>query len=149
MGSADRGPTRTTAPSRLNSRRRPGLLPRLPSSVGNPVPRCRDQHLPQPSWIQRNPLLAGLLVVLPGRGWGMIFGRPRRVRTTEGASEQAAGGARSNGMLLLLMVMGGGALWWYMRSRRTPAPNFSGSSHECRGSLPGRIVQCRFGDGGC
>ncbi len=60
----------------------------------------------------------------------MIFGATdSSARTNEaGEGEQAAGGSGSNGMLLLLMVLGAGALWWYMRSRRTPAPNFSGLS---------------------
>ena len=100
----------------------------------------------QPSWIQRNPLLAGIAGGLAGTWLGhMIFGATETsARTTEGAEgEQAAGGAGSNGMLLLLMVMGGGALWWYMRSRRTPAPNFSGSARVPRAVLswPNRLVQ--------
>ncbi|MBS0180295.1 MAG: TIM44-like domain-containing protein [Nitrospira sp.] len=109
---------------------RPSATP-PPSSVGNPSPMSRPAPAAQPSWIQRNPLLAGIAGGLAGTWLGhMIFGATETsARTTEGAEgEQAAGGAGSNGMLLLLMVMGGGALWWYMRSRRTPAPNFSGLS---------------------
>lgn len=75
--------------------------------------------------------MAGIAGGLAGTWLGhMIFGASdSSARTTEGSEgEQAAGGSNSSGMLLLLMVMGGGALWWYMRSRRTPAPNFSGLS---------------------
>lgn len=107
---------------------RPSATP--PSSaVGSPSGASRPAPAAQPSWIQRNPLLAGIAGGLAGTWLGhMIFGATdTSARTTEGAEgEQAAAGGGSNGMLLLLMVMGGGALWWYMRSRRTPAPNFSG-----------------------
>lgn len=61
----------------------------------------------------------------------MIFGATDSSARMNEAGEQIgeggqAAGAGSNGMLLLLMVMGAGALWWYMRSRRTPAPDFTG-----------------------
>ena len=104
-----------------------------PSTASRPAPAA------QPSWFQRNPLLAGIAGGLAGTWLGhMIFGATdTSARTTEGGEgEQAAAGAGSSGMLLLLMVMGGGALWWYMRSRRTPAPNFSGLfANQCRERL--------------
>lgn len=110
---------------------RPSTAP-PPSAVGNPSAQSRPASpAAQPSWIQRNPLLAGIAGGLAGSWLGhMIFGATdSSARTTEGGEgEQSAGGSGSNGMLLLLMVMGAGGLWWYMRSRRTPAPNFSGLS---------------------
>ncbi|MCS6297943.1 MAG: TIM44-like domain-containing protein [Nitrospira sp.] len=109
---------------------RPSTTPPT-SAVGNPSAPSRPAPAAQPSWIQRNPLLAGIAGGLAGSWLGhMIFGATdSSARTTEGGEgEQAAGGSGSNGMLLLLMVMGAGGLWWYMRSRRTPAPNFSGLS---------------------
>lgn len=109
---------------------RPSATP-PPSVAGSPSPASRPAPAAQPSWFQRNPLLAGIAGGLAGSWLGhMIFGATdSSARTTEaGEGEQAAGGSGSNGMLLLLMVLGAGGLWWYMRSRRTPAPNFSGLS---------------------
>jgi len=109
---------------------RPSTAP-PPSMAGSPSTASRPAPAAQPSWFQRNPLLAGIAGGLAGTWLGhMIFGATdSSARTTEGGEgEQAAGASGPNGMLLLLMVMGGGALWWYMRSRRTPAPNFSGLS---------------------
>ncbi len=105
---------------------RPSSAP-PPSAASDPA--ARPAPAAQGSWFQRNPLLAGIAGGLAGTWLGhLIFGATdSSARTTEaGQGEQAAGGAGSNGMLLLLMVMGAGALWWYMRSRRTPAPNFTG-----------------------
>lgn len=103
-----------------------------PSMTTNPASTARPAPAAQGSWFQRNPLLAGIAGGLAGTWLGhMIFGATdSSARTTE-AGEQVgehgqAAGAGSNGMLLLLMIMGAGALWWYLRSRRTPAPNFTG-----------------------
>lgn len=117
------------------------------SAVGG---ASRPAPAAQPSWIQRNPLLAGIAGGLAGTWLGhMIFGATdTSARTTEGAEgDQPAPGAGSNGMLLLLMVMGGGALWWYMRSRRTPAPNFSGLARTsaASGSLLAESSGARLG----
>lgn len=95
-------------------------------------PASRPAPASQGSWVQRNPLLAGLAAGLAGTWLGhMIFGATESsARTTEGgeASGETGQASGGNGMLLLLMVMGAGGLWWFMRSRRTPAPNFSGLS---------------------
>ena len=103
-----------------------------PSVASGQASTPRPAPAAQGSWFQRNPLLAGIAGGLAGTWLGhMIFGATESsARTTEtgeqvGENGQAAG-AGSNGMLLLLMVMGAGALWWYLRSRRTPAPNFTG-----------------------
>ena len=42
----------------------------------------------------------------------------------DGGSEPSGSG--SPGLLVLLMLLGGGAVYYFMRSRRTPAPDFSG-----------------------
>ncbi|HQR14852.1 MAG TPA: TIM44-like domain-containing protein [Nitrospira sp.] len=128
---------------------RPSATP-PPSMAGNPATASRPAPAAQPSWFQRNPLLAGIAGGLAGTWLGhMIFGATdTSARTTDGAEgEQAAGGSGSNGMLLLLMVMGGGALWWYMRSRRIPAPNFSGLSRTsaASGSLLAESSRAGFG----
>lgn len=120
------------------------------SAVGGASSASRPAPAAQPSWIQRNPLLAGIAGGLAGTWLGhMIFGATdTSARTTDGAEgEQAAAGAGSNGLLLLLMVMGGGALWWYMRSRRTPAPNFAGLARTsaARGSLLADSSGARLG----
>ncbi len=128
---------------------RPSATP-PPSVAGSPSTASRPAPAAQPSWFQRNPLLAGIAGGLAGTWLGhMIFGATdTSARTTEGAEgEQAAGGGGSNGMLLLLMLMGGGALWWYMRSRRTPAPNFAGLSRSsaASGSLLAESTRSGFG----
>ncbi len=89
----------------------------------------------QPSFLQRNPLLAGIAGGIAGSWLGhMIFGATdSSARTNEageqvGENAQTAGASGSNWMLLLLMVMGAGALYYYLKGRRTPAPDFSGIS---------------------
>ena len=136
-------------PIEQSSTARPAATP-PPSMAGNPSPAARPAPAAQPSWFQRNPLLAGIAGGLAGTWLGhMIFGATdTSARATEGGEgEQAAGGSNSSGMLLLLMVMGGGALWWYMRSRRTPAPNFSGLSRTtaANGSLLSQSSLSGFG----
>jgi len=108
---------------------RPSTAP-PPAVASGPAPRPAPAS--QGSWVQRNPLLAGLAAGLAGTWLGhMIFGATESsARTTEGgeASGETGQAPGGNGLLLLLMVMGAGGLWWFMRSRRTPAPNFSGLS---------------------
>lgn len=138
-----------TKPIEQSTTARPSATP-PPSMAGNPATASRPAPAAQPSWFQRNPLLAGIAGGLAGTWLGhMIFGATdTSARTTDGAEgEQAAGGSGSNGMLLLLMVMGGGALWWYMRSRRIPAPNFSGLSRTsaASGSLLAESSRAGFG----
>lgn len=128
---------------------RPSTAP-PPSTVGSASSTSRPAPAAQPSWIQRNPLLAGIAGGLAGTWLGhMIFGATdTSARTTEGGEgEQAAAGGGSNGLLLLLLMMGGGALWWYMRSRRTPAPNFAGLSRTsaASGSLLAESSHAGFG----
>lgn len=127
---------------------RPSTAP--PPSVAS-GPASRPAPASQGSWVQRNPLLAGLAAGLAGTWLGhMIFGATESsARTTEagevvGDNGQASGG---NGMLLLLMVMGVGGLWWFMRSRRTPAPNFSGLSRSSAVSGSLLVESSRVGVG--
>jgi predicted lipid-binding transport protein (Tim44 family) len=82
----------------------------------------------------------------------MIFGATDSSARTNEAGEPVGdngqpGAPGSNGMLLLLMVLGAGGLWWFMRSRRTPAPNFSGLSRSglVSGSLLAESSQSRVG----
>lgn len=86
----------------------------------------------QPSFLQRNPLLAGIAGGLAGSWIGhMLFGATdSSAKTAEpgeqiGGTEQAAGSSSSTGILLILMLVGAGALLYFMKVRR-PIPNFSG-----------------------
>ena len=98
-------------------------------------PAAQQTPSAQPSWLQRNPLLAGIAGGIAGSWIGhMIFGATdssaRTAENGEGgvSSEQTAGPSGPNWMLLLLMVMGAGGLYYYFKGRRTPAPDFSGIS---------------------
>ncbi|HVG03062.1 MAG TPA: hypothetical protein VM842_09230, partial [Nitrospira sp.] len=102
-----------------------------PSSASN-TPATQPPTA-QPSWLQRNPLLAGIAGGIAGSWIGhMIFGATdSNARTTEngenGANGDQGGGASGpNWMLILLMIMGAGGLYYYFKGRRTPAPDFSG-----------------------
>ena len=105
-----------------------------PSMASGPASTTRPTPAAQPSWLQRNPLLAGIAGGLAGSWIGhMLFGATdSSARTNEageqvGENGQSAGSSGPSGMLILLMLMGAGALFFYMRSRKTAvAPNFSG-----------------------
>ena len=113
-----------------------------PSVASGPSAASRPAPAAQPSWIQRNPLLAGIAGGLAGSWIGhMLFGATdSSARTNEageqvGENGQAAGSSGPSGMLILLMLMGAGALFFYLRSRRTVvAPDFSGISRSTAGS---------------
>jgi predicted lipid-binding transport protein (Tim44 family) len=103
------------------------------TTAGGPAPTAQPAPAAQPSFLQRNPLLAGIAGGIAGSWIGhMIFGATdSSARTNEageqiGENAQTAGASGPSGMLILLMLMGAGALYFYMRSRRTPAPDFSG-----------------------
>jgi predicted lipid-binding transport protein (Tim44 family) len=87
----------------------------------------------QPSFLQRNPLLAGIAGGLAGSWIGhMLFGATdSNAKTNEagehvGAIDQTAGASSSTGMLLLLMLLGAGTLYYVLKGRRSSTPDFSG-----------------------
>jgi predicted lipid-binding transport protein (Tim44 family) len=111
-----------------------------PASASN-SPAAQKAPAAQPSWLQRNPLLAGIAGGIAGSWIGhMIFGATdSSARTTENGEagtngEQAAGSSGPNWMLILLMLMGAGGLYYYFKGRRTPAPDFSGLSRSTSAS---------------
>lgn len=59
----------------------------------------------------------------------MLFGATdSSARVSEDArdGESAPSGFGSPGLLMLIMLLGAGAVYYFMRTRRTPEPNFSG-----------------------
>lgn len=84
----------------------------------------------QPSFLQRHPLLAGIAGGIAGSWIGhMLFGATdSSARVSEEArdGESAPSGFGSPGLLVLLMLFGAGAVYYFMRTRRTPEPDFSG-----------------------
>jgi hypothetical protein len=87
----------------------------------------------QPSFMQRNPLLAGLAAGIAGSYIGnMLFGATdSSARTNDageqvGQTDQTAGASSSTGILLILMLLGAGAFYYFLRVRRSPTPDFSG-----------------------
>ena len=104
-----------------------------PSVASGPASTARPTPAAQPSWIQRNPLLAGIAGGLAGSWIGhMLFGATDSSARTNEAGEQVgetgqAGASGPSGMFILLMLMGAGALFFYLRSRKPAvAPDFSG-----------------------
>ncbi len=90
-----------------------------------------------PSWLQRNPLLAGIAGGLAGTWIGhMLFGATESsAKTTD--TEEPASPSNSFGLIFLVMLLGAGALYYFKRVRQTPAPVFTGLSRStaARGSL--------------
>jgi predicted lipid-binding transport protein (Tim44 family) len=117
-----------------------------PSSASNsPAPTAQQAPTMQPSFMQRNPLLAGLAAGFAGSWIGhMLFGATdSSARTTEtgeqvGQTDTTAGASSSPGILLLLMLLGAGAFYYFLRVRRSPAPDFFGltRSTALSGTLP-------------
>ena len=105
----------------------PQSAPTSAGSTAQPAPAM------QPSFMQRNPLLAGLAAGVAGSYIGhMLFGATESSARTTDAAEQAGEtgktdtGFGSTGILLILMLLGAGAFYYFMRVRRSPAPDFSG-----------------------
>ena len=103
-----------------------------PSATGGQTPMAQPVPARQPSFMQRNPLLAGLAAGVAGSWIGhMLFGATDSVASTTAAGEQVGetspttGGASSTGILLLLILLGAGAFFYFMKVRR-PVPDFSG-----------------------
>ena len=96
------------------------------------------QPATSPSWLQRNPLLAGIAGGLAGTWIGhMLFGATESSAKTTDTEEPASSSSSSFGMILILMMIGAGAFYYFKKSRRTAAPVFSGLSQNTamRGSL--------------
>ena len=114
-----------------------------PSTAPPPQAASTPTHQPAPaapaSWWQRNPLLAGIAGGLAGTWLGhMLFGATdSSAKTTDAEPGSAPASSNSFGLLLLLMVVGAGALYFFRKSKRAPAPVFTGLSRSTatRGSL--------------
>jgi predicted lipid-binding transport protein (Tim44 family) len=102
-----------------------------PSASSSQAPMAQLAPAMQPSFMQRNPLLAGLAAGIAGSYIGnMLFGATNSsaATTTEtGEASPASGGFGSTGILLILMLLGAGAFYYFLKVRR-PAPDFSGIS---------------------
>lgn len=99
------------------------------SAPGSPAPTAQPTPARQPSFLQRNPLLAGLAAGLAGSWIGhLLFGATdSSAKTNEaGEAETTAGASSSTGILFLLMLLGAGAFYFILKSRRSPVPDFSG-----------------------
>ena len=115
------------------------------SAPASTAPTAQPTPAMQPSFMQRNPLLAGLAAGVAGSYIGhMLFGATdSSARTTDagehvGETDQPAGAFSSTGILLILMLLGAGAFYYFLKVRRSPTPDFSGitRSSTFSGSLP-------------
>ena len=112
-----------------------------PASAG-PASTAQPSPAMQPSFMQRNPLLAGLAAGLAGSWIGhMLFGATdSSARTTEAgeSTSKTDEGSGSTGILLFLILLGAGAFYYFLRVRRLPTPDFSGitRSSTFNGILP-------------
>jgi len=115
------------------------------SAPGSPAQTAQPAPAMQPSFMQRNPLLAGLAAGVAGSYIGhMLFGATDSMARTNDAGEpvgqidQPAGASSSTGILLILMLLGAGAFYYFLKVRRSPTPDFSGltRSSAFSGTLP-------------
>ena len=115
------------------------------SAPGSAAPNAQPAPAMQPSFMQRNPLLAGLAAGIAGSYIGhMLFGATDSIARTNDAGEQVgqtdqtAGASNSTGILLILMLLGAGAFYYFLKVRRPPLPDFSGISRSSTfsGTLP-------------
>ena len=105
-----------------------------PPAASSQAPTAQPASAPQPSFLQRHPLMAGVAAGVAGSWIGhMLFGATdSSAKTNEageqvGATGQTAGGSDFTS-ILLLMLLAGGALYYFLKVRRTPAPVLSGLS---------------------
>ena len=103
-----------------------------PSASNSQAPMAQPTSTRQPSFMQRNPLLAGLAAGIAGSYIGnMLFGATNSSASTTDAGKQVgeaattAGSSSSTGILLILMLLGAGAFFYFLKVRR-PVPDFSG-----------------------
>src|SRR5262249_8041479 len=115
------------------------------SASGSPTPTAQPTPAMQPSFLQRNPLLAGLAAGVMGSYIGhMLFGATdSSARTTETGAQvaetnQSGEAFGSTGILLILMLLGAGVFYYFVRVRRSPTPDFSGMTRSAtfNGNLP-------------
>lgn len=102
------------------------------SAPAGQAPTPQPTPARQPSFLQRNPLLAGIAGGLAGSWIGhMLFGATESSAKTNEAGEpvaetnQSAGASSSTGILLFLILLGAGTLLYFLKVRR-PVPDFSG-----------------------
>jgi len=107
--------------------------PKPATTAPQQAPTAQPAPATQPSFLHRNPLLAGIAGGLAGSWLGhMLFGATESsAKTTEagepvGETSQAAGASSSTGILLFLMLLGAGILFYFLKVRRSPVPDFSG-----------------------
>ncbi len=108
-----------------------------PSAASSQAPMAQPAPAGQPSFMQRNPLLAGLAAGVAGSYIGhLLFGATDSSASTTNAGEQVgeaatasttAGTSSSTGILLILMLLGAGAFFYFLKVRR-PVPDFSGTT---------------------
>lgn len=102
------------------------------SATTSPAPVAQPTPASQSSFLQRNPLLAGIAGGLAGSWIGhMLFGATESSAKSNEAGDaatQTAGGSSNSGLLLFLMVLGAGAAYYFLKVRRTPVPVLSGIS---------------------
>lgn len=117
-----------------------------PPQAATPPSTAQSTPATPSSWLQRNPIMTGLMAGIAGSWIGhMIFGATESSARTGEAGDQTgepgqpAGSSGPNGMLLLLlMLMGGGMLYYVLKGRRQTAPVFSGISRS--GAVSGSLL---------
>ncbi len=136
----------------------PSASPSQPAGATSAAaPAMPPAQAMQPSFLQRHPLLAGIAGGMAGSWIGhMLFGATdssARVNeeARDGGSESSGSG--SPGLLILLMLVGAGAIYYFMRTRRTPSPDFSGLSrsalretsmeHVSSGGIESKALECK------
>lgn len=103
-----------------------------PTTSAGQAPMASPAPAAQPSFLQRNPLLAGIAGGLAGSWIGhMLFGATETSAKTTDAGEPSGEPATTAGSsspfgLLFLMLLGAGAVYYFMKRRPSPVPDFSG-----------------------
>ncbi len=108
-------------------------------ATAGPAPTA--QPTPQPSFLQRHPLMAGIAGGLAGTWLGhMLFGAMDSTAKTNETGENAAATEGPNfTLILLVMLLGGAALYYFLKIRRpTAAPDFSGMTR--RNTVGGSLL---------
>jgi predicted lipid-binding transport protein (Tim44 family) len=100
------------------------------SATGNTAP-AQAPSAPQPSFLQRHPLMAGIAAGVAGSWIGhMLFGATDSSAKTNESGEHTGAAEASSGVnftgILLVMLLAGATLYYVMRVRRVPAPVLSG-----------------------
>ena len=103
-----------------------------PPAASSQAPTAQPASAPQPSFLQRHPLMAGIAAGVAGSWIGhMLFGATdSSAKTNEageqvGATGQTAGGSDFTS-ILLLMLLAGGALYYFLKSGEPPPLSYPG-----------------------